>query len=198
MSQDFTGESPITDPNRFIYSGPGGPHQCNPYPHWVFHPTEPPRLVSSEQERQALDDSWSDTYIKRDYPKAKFNHETGEYRAVENPEEEGKLEGTWSDTPPEKPPRQTPSGLGDRTLQQVGEAVRDYRRLSLDYVALNQDLDTKADNVAMQPLRTADVPRPQYHQAETPEQIRKREHEQDEARRRHAEEEKKDNSGKKK
>ena len=161
MSQDFTGVDPIKDHSAFIFSGPGGPFQCPTWPRWMFHATEAPRMVGSQADADALGEGWSDTYIKQDYPKAKFNQETGEFRAVANPEDEGKLEGSWGDKPPDKPTKEP--AVREKTLQQVGEAVRDFRRLSLDYQQLNQDLDLKADNTAMQAIKREEVPHPQYH-----------------------------------
>jgi hypothetical protein len=159
------------DSNRFVYSSPGGPNQCNPYPHYVYHATEPPRVVRSDEERRALSAEWSDTYIKKDYPKMLYKAGSPP-QVVNNPEEEGQLSGYSSTPPPEPEPRFKP---GDRTLQEVGEAARDGRRLSLDYVQLNQDLDTKADNVAMRPISPQDLPHPHYRYSETPEEIKKRE-----------------------
>lgn len=180
MPQDFTGEQPNLNPLGFAYATPGGPINCTGYPRYVFHETEPARIVSSQADRDALGPGWSDQYVKRDYPKAKFGP-NGEFIAVESPEDEQKLEGNWSDKPPDKPkPRgQDP---GNRTLQELGEAIRDSRRLSLDYGQINQDLDTKADNVAMRPINPQTVPNPQYKPSETPEQRREREEAQDKQR----------------
>lgn len=166
MSQDFTGVDPIKDRTAFVFSGPGGPVQCQTWPRWVYHATEAPRMISSEQDKEALGEGWSLEYIHRDYPKAKFHQETGEYRTVLDPEEEGKLEGNWGDKPPENPTK--PAAYRDKTLQEVGEAVRDYRRLSLDYQQINQDLDTHVDNTAMQPIRREELPHPQYHPSASP------------------------------
>ena len=194
MSQNFDGTIPNLALGAFAYSTPFGPINCQAFPRYVFHATEPPRLITSQAERDALDESWSDEYIKKDYPKAKFGP-NGEYTTVASPEEEGKLEGNWSDKPPEKKPKgQDP---GNRTLQELGEAIRDSRRLSLDYGQINQDLDTKADNVAMRPIDPSVVPNPQYTPSETPEQRRKREEQQDKLRKENEEAKKKDNGEKK-
>lgn len=200
MSQDFDGTQPNLSLGQFAYSTPFGPINCQQFPRYVFHATEEPRLITSQQDRDALGEEWSDQYIKRDYPKAKFGP-NGEYTTVASPEDEGKLEGNWSDKPPEKKPKgQDP---GNRTLQELGEAIRDSRRLSLDYGQINQDLDTKADNVAMRPIDPSVVPNPQYTASETPEQRKKREEQQDKLRKekeaeeaKKREQEKKDNGPK--
>lgn len=179
--QDFDGTQPALALGQFAYASPFGPINCQPFPRYVFHATEAPRLITSQADRDALGEEWSDTYIKRDYPKAKFGP-NGEYTTVNSPEDEGKLEGNWSDTPPEKKPARG-QDPGNRTLQELGEAIRDSRRLSLDYGQINQDLDTKADNVAMRPIDPQNVPNPQYTPSETPEQRKKREAEQDKLRR---------------
>jgi hypothetical protein len=194
--QDFDGTQPNLVPGLMAYSTASGPIQCSAYPRWVYHATQPARMVTSEQDRESLGPEWSDTYIQKDYPKMLFKE--GEPSVIVNsPEEEGQHHG-YSDKAPEKPPAR-PLRPEDRTLQQIGEAVRDYRRLSLDYVQLNQDLDTHADNVAMRPVSQHDVPHPQYKPVETPEEVKKREAEQDEHRRRkEAEDAKKQHNGDKK
>lgn len=176
MAQDFDGTQPNLVPDAFAFSTSWGPINCQTWPRWVFHATEPPRTVSSQQEFEALGEGWTLEYQKRDWPKMKFGP-NGETTVVANPEEESKLEGSWSDTPPEKPPRITPSS--NKTLQQLMESIRDSRRLSLDYGQLNQDLDTKADNVAMREISAQDVPRPHIPPLETADQIRKRREEEE-------------------
>lgn len=194
MSQDFDGTQPNIALGAFAFSTPGGPINCTGFPRYVFHATEPARLITSQADRDALGEGWSDTYIKRDYPKAKFGP-NGEFVAVNSPEDESKLEGNWSDTPPEKKPKgQDP---GNRTLQELGEAIRDSRRLSLDYGQINQELDSKADNVAMRPINPQTVPNPEYKPSETPEERKRREEQQDELRKKKEEEEKKKENEKK-
>jgi hypothetical protein len=177
MAQDFDGTQPNLALGQFAYSTPSGPINCTGFPRYAFHATEPPRLVSDQNDRDALGEGWSDQYIKKDWPKIKFGPD-GQIRAVDNPDEESKLEGSWSDKAPEKKPK----GIdpGNRTLQELGESIRDSRRLSLDYGQINQELDLKADNVAMRPISAQDVPHPQYQPSETPEQRKKREAKQDE------------------
>lgn len=193
MSQDFTGEQPNLALGAFAYSTPFGPINCTGFPRYMFHATEPARIVTSQADIDALGEGWSPTYIKRDYPKAKFGP-NGEFVAVNSPEDESKLEGNWSDKPPEKKPKgQDP---GNRTLQELGEAIRDSRRLSLDYGQINQDLDLKADNVAMRPINPQTVPNPEYKPSETPEERKKREEEQDRLRKEKEEKEKKENDKK--
>lgn len=82
----------------------------SPYPKYKYHATEPPKQVKNEAEEQALGPEWQDTYIKQDYPKAKYRPKKDakagdappyDYAVVANPEEESKLGGGWSDKPPE-------------------------------------------------------------------------------------------------
>ena len=180
MSQDFDGTQPSLALNAFAFSTSAGPINCTQtFPRYVFHATEKPRTVSSEAEFQALGEGWSYEYQKQDYPKIKFGP-NGEVTSVENPEEEGKLEGSWSDTPPEpKAGQKHPKRADQRTLQELGEAIRDSRRLALDYGQLNQDLDLKADNVATREISAQELPHPVVHPVETPEQRRRREEQQD-------------------
>jgi hypothetical protein len=187
--QDFDGTQPNLALGQFAYATPSGPINCQAFPRYVFHASEKPRIVSSQGEKDALGEDWQDTYIKQDYPKIKFGPE-GEVTAVENPEDEGKLEGSWSDTPPEKPPKQ--KRPDQRTLQELGEAIRDSRRLSLDYGQLNQDLDLKADNVATREISPQELPHPVVHPVETTEQRKQREAEQDAARKRKEAEDRKE------
>lgn len=176
MSQDFDGTQPNIALGAFAFSTPGGPINCTGFPRYVFHATEPARLITSQADRDALGEGWSDTYIKRDYPKAKFGP-NGEFIAVESPEAESKLEGNWSDKPPEK--KAAKSDPGNRTLQELGEAIRDSRRLSLDYGQINQELDLKADNAAMRPIDPSVVPNPYIPPLETNPQRTRREEQQD-------------------
>lgn len=187
MSQDFDGTQPNLALGQFAFSTPGGPINCQMFPRYAFHATEEPRLVTSQQARDALGPEWSDQYIHKKYPKAKWGP-NGEYVAVKDPEEEGKLEGNWSDTPPEK--KEVRKRPDQRTLHELGQAIRDSRRLSLDYGQINQALDTQADAVATRPISAQEVPRPQVHGSETPEQKRRREAAQDEERKRKEEEDK--------
>jgi hypothetical protein len=187
MPQEFDGTLTL-DQTGFAYSTSSGPFQAQPWPRYVYHATEPTRLVSSEDEFKALGEGWTLTYQHKDYPKMKFST-SGETVVVNNPEEEAALEGTWTDTPtdPSAPIDQVRGG--SHTLQQKAEAIRDSRRLSLDYVQLNQDLDLKADNVAMRAISAQDVPHPQFKPVETAEQIRKRREEEEEKARKRREEE---------
>ena len=185
MPQNFDGTLQL-DRNQFAYATSAGPIQCQGWPRYAYHETEPTRTVSTEEEFKALGEGWSLTYIHKDYPKMKFK-EGYEPVVVNSPEDEGKYEG-YTDTPPERPDSAEPKQLpGQHTLQSQAEAIRDSRRLSLDYVQLNQDLDCKADNVAMREISEKDVPHPQYKPVETEEQIRKR-REEDEAKRRRQQE----------
>ena len=177
--QDFDGTQPNLALGQFAFATSSGPINCQPFPRYVFHATEKPRIINSQAEKEALGDDWSDQYIKQDYPKAKFGP-NGEFVTVENPEEEGKLEGSWSDTPPEpKEGQKYPKRADQRTLQELGEAIRDSRRLSLDYGQINQDLDLHADNVATRSISAQELPHPVVHPVETPEQRRRREEQQD-------------------
>ena len=190
--QDFDGTQPNLNPLGFAYATPGGPMNCTGFPRYVFHKTEPARIVSSQADRDALGEGWSDTYIKRDYPKAKWGP-NGEFRAVESPEDEQKLEGSWSDKPPEKKTKEG-TDPGNRTLQQWGEAIRDSRRLSLDYGQINQELDLKADNAGMRPIDPSVVPNPYIPPLETNPQRVRREEQQDETRKqKQAEDDEKEN-----
>ena len=65
------------------------------------------------------------------------------------------------------------------TLQELGEAIRDSRRLSLDYGQINQELDLKADNAAMRPIDPSVVPNPYIPPLETNPQRTRREEQQD-------------------
>ena len=194
---NYDGTQPILTSGPFAYSGPGGPFQLPAnlqWPRWVYHATEAPKQVRDQQELDCLEDGWSSDYIKRDYPKAKFGP-NGEYTTVNDPEAEGKLEGNWSDKPPEKKEAKG-QDPGNRTLQELGEAIRDSRRLSLDYGQINQALDSQADNVAMRPISGQDVPWPQYQASETPEQRKAREEAQDAQRKKKEAEDKKENGPK--
>ena len=198
---DFDGTQPPLVNGQFAYTGAGGvPFQMPAnltWPKWVYSATEAPRQVHSQQELDCLEGEWSTEYIKKDYPKMKFGtgDREGETIVVDNPEDEGRLEGSWTDTPPEKKEAKGPDPR-NRTLQELGESIRDSRRLSLDYGQINQDLDTKADGVAMKPIDHRDQPWPQYKASETPEQRKAREAQQDELRKK-KEAEDKDNGGKK-
>jgi hypothetical protein len=185
MPQEFDGTLTL-DPTGFAYSTSAGPLQVQAWPRYAFHATEPPRVVGSKDEFEALGEGWTLQYQHKDYPKAKFD-DRGNTIIVNNPEDEAALEGTWTDTPPPGQPAGT-LALGQHTLQSKAEAIRDSRRLSLDYVQLNQDLDLKADNIAMREISPQDVPRPQFKSVETAEQIReRREKEEEESRKRREE-----------
>ena len=181
MAQEFDGTLKL-DQVGFAYSTSAGPMQVTVWPRHAYHATESPRVVGSQEEFEALGEGWSLQYIHKDYPKIKFST-SGDTVIVNSPEEEAALEGTWTDTPtdPSSPIDQNVRG-GSFTLQQKAEAIRDSRRLSLDYVALNQSLDCHADNAPMRAISPTDVPRPQIKPTETREQVQKR-REEDEARR---------------
>ena len=188
MSQDFDGTQPALALGQFAFATPWGPINCQQFPRYAFHATEEPRLVTSQQDRDALGPEWSDQYVTKDYPKAKFGP-NGEFTTVKDPEEEGKLEGSWSDTPPEKKEGEKyPKRADQRTLQELGEAIRDSRRLSLDYGQINQALDHQADNVAVRPISAQEIPHPTVYPVETPEQRKEREKQQDELRKKKEEE----------
>src|SRR4030095_8853301 len=188
MPQEFDGTLTL-DPTGFAYSTSAGPFQLQTWPRYVYHATEAARLVGSKEEFEALGEGWTLTYQHKDYPKMKFD-DRGNTVVVNNPEEEAALEGgPWSDTPPPGFPAGTMVLGGEHTLQSKAEAIRDSRRLSLDYVQLNQDLDTKADNVAMRAISAQDVPHPQIKPVETAEQIRKRREEEEEKAKKRREEE---------
>src|SRR5262245_36092503 len=144
-----------------------GTYNCGPYPKWKYHSSEPPRWVTNQYDDQALGEGWTNEYQKQAYPKAKWSS-TGEFKAVNDPEEEGKLEGSWSDTPP--PPEERSASGGHRTLDELGQDAKTKRRAALDYEQLNDEMELKADNTAMKPLKTGENPQPQYHKENTPKQ----------------------------
>jgi hypothetical protein len=143
-----------------------GTYRCGPYPKWKYHATETPRFITSEYDDKALPEGWFDQYQKQDWPKLKYSSE-GEVRTVANPDEESQLEGTWSDTAPEQP-EGTPLNWNNRTLEQIAQQAKSKRRQALDYEQLNDELELKADNTAMKPLRTGANPQPEYHDVNTP------------------------------
>jgi len=142
-----------------------GTYRCGPYPKWKYHASETPRFITSEYDDKALPEGWFNEYQKQDYPKIKYSSE-GEVKSVANPEEEGKLEGSWSDTQPE----QLPAGTNwhNRTLEEIGQEAKSKRRQALDYEQLNDELELKADNTAMEPLKTGANPQPEHHDVNTP------------------------------
>ena len=190
MPQDFDGTLTL-DQVGFAYSAPGGPFQLQTWPRYVYHATEEPRVVSSREEFEALGEGWSLQYIKKDYPKMMFAP-NGDTVAVNTPEEEAAQVnapgGPWDDAPHgSTDPMSNRSRTGNFTLQEKADAIRDGRRLSLDYVQLNQSLDCHADNAPMRAINPQDVPRPQFKPVETPEQIEKRREREDEERKKRAE-----------
>ena len=57
------------------------------YPKWMYHSTEPPRMVKSEEEEMSfLDKGWSTEYIEQKYPKY-----VGDGKVAANPEEEAAI-----------------------------------------------------------------------------------------------------------
>lgn len=188
MAQEFDGTNTL-NPVGFAFSTSAGPFQAQPYPRYVYHATEPPRTVNSKEEYEALGEGWFLTYQHQEYPKIMFAP-NGNTVTVNNPEEEtaqGSAEGgPWTTTPnptdPAAPIDQSRST--NFTLQDKAEAIRDSRRLSLDYVQLNQALDCYADNAPMRAIDQREIPRPRIHPTETAEQIRKRREEDEERRNR--------------
>jgi hypothetical protein len=153
-----------------------GTYRCGPYPRWKYHANEPPRFITSEYEEQGLGEGWFNEYQKQDWPQLRYNQDTGEARSVANPDEEGKLEGNWSDKPPERREddrRRLYSG--NVTLEEIAQRAKSDRRKALDYEQLNDEMELKADNTAMKPLKTHDQPRPQYHEESTPKQDKDKE-----------------------
>jgi hypothetical protein len=185
MAQEFDGTLQL-DQTGFAYSTSAGPMQITLWPRYAYHATEPPRVVGSKEEFDALGEGWTLEYQHKDYPKMMFAP-NGDVVAVNTPEEEAAQVnapgGPWADAPHgSTDPMSTRSRTGNFTLQEKAEAIRDGRRLSLDYVQLNQSLDCHADNAPMRAISPTDVPRPQFKPVETPEQIEKRREREDEAR----------------
>jgi hypothetical protein len=92
----------MEDSQRYWVSCPV-PHP-NMYPLWMYHQTQPPRMVrGAEEEKALMEQGFSNTYIYREWPKMAFK--AGETpRTVETPEDWGKLGSGWSDKmPPEEP-----------------------------------------------------------------------------------------------
>jgi hypothetical protein len=191
MAQEFDGTLQL-DQTGFAYSTSAGPMQITLWPRYAYHATEPPRVVGSKEEFEALQpDGWTLEYQHKDYPKMMFAP-NGDVVAVNTPEEEAAQVnapgGPWDDAPHgSTDPQSNRSRTGNFTLQEKAEAIRDGRRLSLDYVQLNQSLDCHADNAPMRAISPTDVPRPQFKPVETPEQIEKRREREDEERRQRGE-----------
>jgi hypothetical protein len=191
MPQDFDGTLQL-DQTGFAYSGAGGPFQIQTWPRYAYHATEAPKVVSNKEEFDAIQpDGWSLQYQHKDYPKMMFAP-NGDTVTVNNPEEETAQAsaegGPWADAPHgSTDPMSNRSRTGNFTLQEKADAIRDGRRLSLDYVQLNQSLDCHADNAPMRAISPQDVPRPQFKPVETPEQIEKRREREDEERRQRGE-----------
>lgn len=189
MPQEFDGTVQL-DQTGFAYSTSAGPIQLTVWPRYAYHATEAPRVVSSNEEFQALGEGWSLTYQHKDYPKMMFST-SGETVVVNTPEEEtaqgSAPGGPWTTTPTDPSAPIDQSRRNSFTLQEKAEAIRDGRRLSLDYVQLNQSLDCHADNAPMRAISPTDVPRPQFHPVETPEQIQKRREREDEERKQRGE-----------
>jgi hypothetical protein len=191
MATDFDGTLTL-DQVGFAYSGPAGPFQLQTWPRYAYHATEAPRIVSNKEEFEALgEEGWSLQYQHKDFPKMMFAP-NGDTAVVNTPEEETAQAsaegGPWADAPHgSTDPQSTRSRTGNFTLQEKADAIRDGRRLSLDYVQLNQSLDCHADNAPMRAISPTDVPRPQFKPVETPEQIEKRREREDEERRQRGE-----------
>jgi hypothetical protein len=186
MAQEFDGTNTL-NPTGFAFSTSAGPFQAQPWPRVAYHATEEPKVVGSKEEFESIQaDGWSLQYIHKDYPKMMFAP-NGDTAVVANPEEEAAQAsaegGPWADAPHgSTDPQSSITRSTNFTLQDKAEAIRDSRRLSLDYVAVNQALDCYADNAPMRAISPKDVPRPQYKPTETAEQAHKR-REEDEARR---------------
>jgi hypothetical protein len=190
MPQDFDGTLQL-DQTGFAYSTPGGPLQVQVWPRYAYHATEPPRVVSNNDEFQALGEGWSLTYQHKDYPKMMFAP-NGDTAVVNTPEEETAQAsaegGPWATAPHgSTDPQSSITRHSNFTLQEKADAIRDSRRLSLDYVQLNQSLDCHADNAPMRAINPQDVPRPQFHPVETADQIRQRREKEDEERKQRGE-----------
>jgi hypothetical protein len=191
MAQEFDGTLTL-DQTGFAYSTSAGPFQAQPWPRYAYHATEAPRIVSSKEEFQTLEpDGWTLQYQHKDYPKMMFAP-NGDTAVVNNPEEETAQAsaegGPWADAPHgSTDPQSSITRHSNFTLQEKADAIRDSRRLSLDYVQLNQSLDCHADNAPMRAINPQDVPRPQFKPVETPEQIEKRREREDEERRQRGE-----------
>jgi hypothetical protein len=66
----------------------------------MYHATELPKLVKTEEEEKALGEGWSADYIYQAYPKIMFGP-NGETKNAANPEEEAALAGEgWTDVAP--------------------------------------------------------------------------------------------------
>ncbi len=186
MAQEFDGQNSL-NPIGFAYSTSAGPFQMQLWPRVVYHATEEPKIVGSKEEFEAIQpDGWSLQYIHKDYPKMMFAP-NGDTAVVNNPEEETAQAsaegGPWADAPHgSTDPQSSITRSTNFTLQDKAEAIRDSRRLSLDYVAVNQALDCYADNAPMRAISPTEVPRPRIHPTETAEQVKQR-REEDEARR---------------
>jgi hypothetical protein len=78
------------------------------HPKFMYHPVKPPVQVYSQKEIDELGPDWSETYIRQEYPKAKY-HWTGKTATVKSFDEEVALGGGWADNPaafdPYKGPR---------------------------------------------------------------------------------------------
>jgi len=189
MAQEFDGTNTL-NPTGFAFSTSAGPFQAQPWPRVAYHATEEPRVIGSKEEFEAIQpDGWSLQYIHKDYPKMMFAP-NGDTAVVNNPEEEtaqGSAEGgPWADAPhgSTDPQMSRTTRSTNFTLQDKAEAIRDSRRLSLDYVQLNQALDCYADNAPTRAISPTELPRPRIHPTETEEQVRKRREEDDERRNR--------------
>jgi len=189
MAQEFDGTNTL-NPTGFAFSTSAGPFQAQPWPRVAYHATEEPRVIGSKEEFEAIQpDGWSLQYIHKDYPKMMFST-SGDTVVVNNPEEEtaqGSAPGgpwTTSPTDPASPIDQSRTTRSTNfTLQDKAEAIRDSRRLSLDYVQLNQALDCYADNAPMRAIDQKEIPRPRIHPTETEEQVKQRREREDEERR---------------
>jgi hypothetical protein len=189
MAMEFDGSNSL-NPVGFAYSTSAGPFQLQTWPRVVFHATEEPKVVGSKEEFEAIQpDGWTLVYQHKDYPKMMFAP-NGDTAVVANPEEEAAQAsaegGPWADAPhgSTDPQMSRTTRSTNFTLQDKAEAIRDSRRLSLDYVAVNQALDCYADNAPMRAISPKDTTRPNYKPTETEEQVRKRREEDDERRNR--------------
>ena len=76
-------------------------YRVGPYPRWLYHASEGPRVVNTpSEEKTCFDAGFSREYQHQEYPKMMFSPD-GEMKSVANAEEEAALAGEgWTDTPP--------------------------------------------------------------------------------------------------
>ena len=89
-------------------------YRVGPYPRWLYHASEGPRVVNTPaEEKTCFDAGFSREYQHQEYPKTMF-HVDGGTTVVNNPEEEAALGPGWGPnpggTPIEPPPEPEPAG----------------------------------------------------------------------------------------